>query len=205
MNKGIFVVGLTGGIASGKSLVADLFAKLDVPVVDADIIARGMVARDSVGLAAITATFGEHILDEERALDRAKMRQIIFTDPSKKLLLEEILHPLILEEADRRLQELSAVFAIFVVPLLVEKNLQDRVDRVLLVDSSERLQVERLTQRDNCSKKQARNILKNQAGREQRIRMADDIISNESDIGAVEQHVLLLYEKYRIMGCSKSR
>lgn len=205
MNSRIYVVGLTGGIASGKSLVADLFAKLDVPIVDSDVLARAMVQRGSPGLAAIVAAFGEQVLDRRRSLDRSMMRDLIFSDPKKKKLLEEILHPLIREEARNRLRKLTAAFAIYVIPLLIEKNLQDQVDRVLLVDTSEKLQLERLMKRDNCNEKQARQILRNQATRQERLEAADDIISNDSDIAAVSEQVLVLYEKYRIIGRSRNR
>jgi len=205
MRINTFVVGLTGGIATGKSLVSDLFSKLDVPVVDADIIAREVVARGTFGLAAIIASFGEQILDKKGKLDRANMRRLIFSDPAKKLLLEKILHPLIIEESAKQLKNQSAAFSVFVVPLLAEKNLQDQLDRVLLVDSSEELQIERLIQRDNCSEEQARNALDNQASRARRLAVADDIISNDSDIDSVFQQVKILYEKYRIMARSKNR
>lgn len=205
MKTRIFVVGLTGGIASGKSLVADLFASLNVPVIDADVIARSQVARGSLGLAAVAASFGKEILDKERGLNRAKMREIIFSNPVKKQLLEDILHPLIREEAITRLNSLTAVFALYVVPLLVDKNMQDQVDRVLLVDTSEQLQIERLMKRDDCDRKQACQIVKSQASREQRLSAADDVISNEGDRGDVRQQVMALYKKYRIMGSSKNR
>ena len=204
-NTRVFTTGLTGGIATGKTLVSDLFAALGVPVVDSDILAREMVAQGSVGLAAITAQFGEQILDHEGELDRAKMRQVIFSDQSKKLLLEEILHPLIMAQAQSRLECLAASYAIFVIPLLVEKKLQTRVDRVLLVDTSEIIQIQRLAERDNCSQKQARSILDNQASRQQRLDVADDVIDNESDIASVKQQVLVLHEKYKLMGRSKNR
>jgi len=204
-NSMVFTIGLTGGIASGKTLVSDLFASLDVPVIDSDVIAREMVARGSVGLAAITAHFGDEILDAGGELDRAKMRQVIFTDKSRKLQLEEILHPLIMRESTRRLASMTAPYVIYVVPLLIEKKMQHRVDRVLLVDTSEETQIQRLMERDNCSKKQAAGILDNQATRKQRLAAADDVIENESDIAAVKRQVHLLHEKYRIMGRSKSR
>ena len=201
----VFTIGLTGGIASGKTLVSDLFAALDVPVIDADVIARELVARGSVGLAAITAQFGLQVLDQNGELDRAKMRQVIFANESKKLLLEEILHPLIMTEAQKRLGRLAAPYAIYVIPLLVEKGLEARVDRVLLVDASEDMQVQRLVERDDCSQKQALGVLANQAARHQRLEAADDVIKNNSDIESVRQQVLLLHEKYRIMGRSKNR
>ena len=198
MSNNLFVVGLTGGIASGKTLVSNLFAALDVPVVDADVIARDIVAKGSAGLVAIRKQFGEQILDHNGALDRANLRQIIFTDISKKLILENILHPLIMAEALQRLEQLSAAYAIYVIPLLVEKKLQARVDRILLVDCRKSVQIERLMERDNCSRKQARNILKNQATRRQRLAAADDVITNENDIASVEQQVLILHKNYRV-------
>lgn len=205
MSNSTFVVGLTGGIASGKSLVSDLFAELDVPIVDADIIAHEVVARGSTGLAAVIATFGKQVLDKEGRLDRSIMRRLIFSDPEKKLVLEKILHPLIMEEAGNQLKNQSAAFTVFVIPLLAEKHLQDRVDRVLLVDSSEKLQIERLMQRDKCSEEQARSALDNQASRTQRLAVADDIISNDSDIDSVFQQVKILCKKYRVMARSKNR
>ena len=204
-NSKLFTVGLTGGIASGKTLVSDLFASLDVPVVDSDVIAREMVAMGSVGLAAITAHFGEQVLDTNGELDRAKMRQLIFSDQSRKLQLENILHPLIMTESKRRIERMVALYAIFVVPLLVDKNLQSTVDRVLLVDTSEDTQIKRLMARDSCSAIQAQSILNNQSSRTQRLKVADDVISNDTDTASVKDQVLVLHEKYRIMGRSKSR
>lgn len=205
MSGNIFVVGLTGGIASGKSLVSGLFAGLNVPVIDTDLIAREMVVAGSSGLASIRSRFGDGILDHEGNLDRAKMRRIIFSDPLRKLELEDILHPLILKEAAQRLEKLTGTYALLVIPLLVEKKLRDRVDRVLLVDTSESMQIERLVERDSYSEKQARNMLNNQSSRQQRLAVANDVVNNDVDIDNLRQQVLVLHKSYRIMGSSRAR
>jgi len=205
MSGNIFVVGLTGGIASGKSLVSGLFAGLNVPVIDTDLIAREMVVAGSSGLASIRLRFGDGILDHEGNLDRAKMRRIIFSDPLRKLELEDILHPLILKEAAQRLEKLTGTYALLVIPLLVEKKLRDRVDRVLLVDTSESMQIERLVERDSYSEAQARNMLNNQASRQQRLAVANDVVNNDVDIDNLRQQVLVLHKSYRIMGSSRAR
>ncbi len=205
MSGNIFVVGLTGGIASGKSLVSGLFAGLNVPVIDTDLIAREMVVAGSSGLASIRLRFGDGILDHEGNLDRAKMRRIIFSDPLRKLELEDILHPLILKEAAQRLEKLTGTYALLVIPLLVEKKLRDRVDRVLLVDTSESMQIERLVERDSYSEAQARNMLNNQSSRQQRLAVANDVVNNDVDIDNLRQQVLVLHKSYRIMGSSRAR
>nr|WP_086938437.1 dephospho-CoA kinase [Thaumasiovibrio occultus] len=175
-----FVVGLTGGIGSGKSTVADLFAEKGIELIDADIIARNVVALGSVGLSKVSEHFGHDVLLEDGSLNRAKLREHIFNTPSDKQWLENLLHPMIREEMLRRIQQAQSPYCLLVVPLLIENKLESLCDRVLVVDVSPETQIERTTQRDNVTMKQVQRILAAQARRETRLAKADDIIDNDA-------------------------
>lgn len=175
-------VGLTGGIASGKSLVAEEFAALGVPVVDTDVIAREVVEPGTEGLAAVVEAFGDDVLDADGNLDRARLRRLVFSDDAARRHLEAILHPRIRAIMDARLDacaEAGAAWALAVVPLLVETGQQDRFDRILVVDVPEDTQVTRVMARDGSSEADARAILARQAGRDERLRHADDVLLND--------------------------
>ena len=177
-------VGLTGGIASGKSRVAELFSARGVPVVDADVLAREVVAPGSDGLDAVVAAFGAEVLDHDGALNRARLRQHIFADDAARKRLEAILHPRIRERMDRALAahaEAGHPWALAVIPLLVETGQQGRFDRILVVDASEATQIARLAARDGATEGDARAILARQARRAERLRHADDVIANDAD------------------------
>lgn len=189
-------VGLTGGIASGKSTVARLFASLGVPVIDTDDLAREVVAAGSEGLAAVVARFGAGIVAADGSLDRRALRRIVFESESDRRDLEAITHPRIRALLQQRAQAAGGVYQIWVIPLLVEGKGRIRVDRVLLVDCPEALQIERVMQRDGSSREQAEAILAVQASRAARLSAADDVIVNDGDPARLEARVAELHQTY---------
>jgi len=189
-------VALTGGIASGKSTVADLFAALGVPVIDTDVIARQVVEPGQPALAEIAATFGPDVLDDDGRLDRRRMRERIFTDPDAKRRLEAILHPAIRAEMERQSMAAQGPYQVLVIPLLTEGGRRDHVDRVLLVDVPEELQIQRLMMRDGVSHEQAQASLNAQATRAQRLALADDVIRNTGRVDGLRTQVAELHGKY---------
>ncbi|WP_127957271.1 dephospho-CoA kinase [Serratia microhaemolytica] len=192
----VYIVALTGGIGSGKSTVAEAFAHLGVTVVDADVIARELVAPGTPALAAIAAHFGEQILLNDGSLNRLELRQRIFSAPAQRVWLEQLLHPLIAQQTESQLQAASSAYALWVVPLLVENRLQTKADRVLLVDVDQQTQLARTMARDGISQQQAMAILSAQATREQRLAVADDIIQNSSTVQALNSSVAALHRRY---------
>ena len=192
----VFRVALTGGIASGKSTVAALFAELGVPVIDSDVLARAVVRPGSDGLAAIEAAFGAAILSGDGTLDRAELRRRIFDNPKDKQTLEGILHPRIRAEMERRSAQAGGPYQVLEIPLLAETGQATRSDRVLVVDCEPRVQIERLMARDGSDERQAQRVLAQQATREQRLAIADDVLRNDDDIGALAPRVLQLHRKY---------
>ena len=191
-----FRVALTGGIASGKTTVANLFAELGVPLIDTDVIARQVVEPGQPALAAVVATFGPDVLDTDGRLDRRRMRERIFADPSAKQRLEAILHPAIRAEMERQSREASGASQVLVIPLLTEGKRRDHVDRVLLVDVPEELQIQRLMMRDGVTHEQAEASLNAQATRAERLAMADDVVRNTGCVEELRDQVLELHQKY---------
>lgn len=192
-----FVVALTGGIASGKTTVANLFHHhFAIDIVDADIIARQVVAIGTPGLEQITQHFGPAILNRDGSLNRAELRQRIFSQPEEKNWLEALLHPLIRLQMQTALQQTTSAYALLVVPLLVENHLESMADRVLVVDVDENTQIQRTMQRDNVAAEQAKNILAAQATRQQRLAIADDVIENNVNSEQLLLLVTKLHQKY---------
>ena len=190
-------VGLTGGIASGKSLVEREFAALGVPVVDADVLSRELTAPGAAGLEVLVASLGSDILSADGGLDRARLRQRLFADPELRLRVERLLHPLVLQGLKARLEAARGPYAVAVIPLLVEvPAARVLVDRVLLVDCSESLQLSRLMSRDRMDESSARSIMAAQATRAEHLRAADDILLNEGDTGTLREYVARLHEFY---------
>ncbi len=189
-------IGLTGGIASGKSTAAQRFVELGVPVIDADQIAREVVAPGEPGLAAVLARFGPEVLDSQGRLNRGALRARVFSDPLARRDLEALLHPLI----RARMQSLAAAalgpYVVLAIPLLIEGGGLDRVDRVLVVDTDEAAQVERLMARDAGTREQALAILATQATREQRLRAAHDVLPNTRGVRELRQAVDALHRSY---------
>jgi dephospho-CoA kinase len=191
-----FVVGLTGGIGSGKSSAADEFARLGVTVVDADVIAHELTGQGGAALAQIERIFGKDFL-ETNALNRKKMREHVFSNPAAKKKLEALLHPMIREESARRIAAAAGPYVVYVVPLLVEsKDYRARVNRVLVVDCPEELQISRVRARSALSESEVRAIIGTQVSREQRLAAADDVIDNSRGIDALRQRVSALHVKY---------
>ncbi|MFM2622291.1 dephospho-CoA kinase [Vibrio owensii] len=199
-----FVIGLTGGIASGKTTVANLFKQqFKIDIVDADIVAREVVEPGTPGLNAIVEHFGADIVHDDQTLDRAKLREKIFSNPEKKAWLNGLLHPMIREKMIEDLEQVTSDYALLVVPLLVENKLDSLCDRVLVVDVDPQTQISRTVKRDNVSEEQANAILASQASREQRLALADDVVKNNPDDPDLLLQITDLHEKYLAM-CKKN-
>jgi dephospho-CoA kinase len=198
-----FRVALTGGIASGKTTVANLFAELGVPLIDTDVIAREVVEPGQPALAAVVGAFGPDILDADGCLDRRRMRERIFSDPSAKQRLEAILHPAIRAEMERQSREAGGPYQVLVIPLLTEGKRRDHVDRVLLVDVPEELQIQRLMMRDGVTREQAQAALNAQATRAERLAMADDVVRNMGRVDELREQVAELHRKYLELAAAK--
>jgi dephospho-CoA kinase len=191
-----WVLGLTGGIGSGKSAVAEEFGRLGVHWVDADHAARWVVEPGRPALGLIAERFGETVLAADGGLDRAVLRDLVFRDPDQRKWLEQLLHPLIRQEVAEHLARASSPYAIMVSPLLVESGQYRQVDRVLVVDVPEALQLERAVRRDQSSETQIRAILEAQASREERLRHADDVLINDRDLAWLKSEVERLHNFY---------
>ncbi len=196
MKRRVFRVGLTGGIASGKSTVARLFEALGVPVIDTDVLAREVVAPGEPLLRQIAGRFGTGVLAADGSLDRAALRAIVFADATARTDLEQLTHPAIRARLEALSAMLGGPYQLLVIPLLVETGGRTPVDRVLVVDCSEALQIRRLQARDGATLEQARQILAAQVSREARLAMANDVILNEGDLGAVRDRVASLHATY---------
>jgi dephospho-CoA kinase len=193
------LIALTGGIASGKSAVADLFAKLGVPVLDTDRIARDVVEPGSPTLGQLVAEFGADMLDAQGRLDRSRMRELVFGDAQQRLKLEAIMHPAIREELARRSAAAGGDYQIHVIPLLVETGRAEIYDRVLVVDCPEEAQIARLMARDGASRAQAEGILAAQASRAERLNAAHDVIENTGTLADLERCVQILHRNYALL------
>jgi dephospho-CoA kinase len=189
-------IGLTGGIASGKSTVAQRFADLRVPVIDADVAARAVVAPGTPGLARVIERFGPGVLAENGELDRRALRDLIFSNPGARRDLESILHPLIRADMERSTDQAVGPYIVMAIPLLIEGGPSDRVDRILVVDVDEAVQLQRVMERDGCTSEQARAILASQVGRSARLAAADDVLQNAGTVTDLRQAVDLLHERY---------
>jgi len=191
-----YIVALTGGIASGKSTVTELFAARQIEIIDADLIAREVVEPGQPALATMKDHFGRHILRDDGQLDRRKLREIIFSNPQHKQWLNNLLHPLIQQRTQQSIAQCSGRWCLWVVPLLVENQLQHLAQRVIVVDSEEEKQIERVCQRDSISRSQALAIINSQATRQQRLAIADDVIDNNLSKSALAEKVSQLILTY---------
>ncbi len=189
-------IGLTGGIGSGKSTVAAYFTALGIPIIDADAVARTVVAPNQPALAAISAAFGADLIDEQGVLQRNRLREIVFENPLARKQLEAILHPLIRAEMVHQVTIATTPYVILMVPLLLESGFIDLVDRVLVVDVAEQTQLERTQRRDGLSPLQVTAVLAAQANRCQRLAAAHDVISNEGEVADLDYQVALLHQRY---------
>lgn len=189
-------IGLTGGIASGKSTVSELFAQHGVEVIDADQLAREVVAPGTPGLAAVVEAFGPGVLSESGVLDRQALRKLVFDDQKRREQLEHILHPRIRELMAQRAEAARSPYCILAIPLLVENDLMDQVDRVLVVDVDVSTQRERLKWRDGSTDKEIEGILSAQTGRAERLTHADDVIDNSGTLDDLSAQVARLHHYY---------
>ncbi|NUW68555.1 dephospho-CoA kinase [Vibrio coralliilyticus] len=192
-----FVVGLTGGIASGKTTVANLFqSQFGIEIVDADVVAREVVEPGSEGLKAIEERWGSDILLHDGTLNRAKLREVIFTNEEEKAWVNGLLHPMIREKMQADIAKVTSPYGLLVIPLMVENNLQSLADRVLVVDVDKQTQMQRTVERDGVPLEQAESILAAQASRTQRLAIADDVIKNNATNQELLPQITELHQKY---------
>src|ERR1700752_4060182 len=196
MSSRPYRVGLTGGIASGKSTAAKFFGALGVPIIDTDQLARDVVEPGQPPLERLVERFGPSILTEDAHLDRPALRAIVFADPKARADLEALTHPAIGAAVEARSAEAGGTYQILVIPLLVEKNLGSQLDRVLVIDCDEELQIRRVQARDGSTVEQARAILNAQASRQARLKTAHDIIKNDGDMSTLRDQVAPLHARY---------
>ncbi|MDJ0039335.1 dephospho-CoA kinase [Pantoea allii] len=203
MRDSPYTVALTGGIGSGKSTIAEYFAASGVDIIDADVIAREVVEPGTPALQAIIARYGDAIVNEQGALHRSRLRDIIFATPDEKRWLDALLHPLINARTQQLKAQAVSPYVLWVVPLLVENQLQRQAERVLVVDTDEETQLKRTLQRDNVSLDQAKRILAAQATRQQRLACADDIIDNSGAPENALPQVAQLHQLYLKLAAAK--
>ncbi len=189
-------IGLTGGIGSGKSTVTQIFSELKAPIIDADIIAHELVGPGKPALKAIVDHFGQQILTNQNALNRKKLKEIIFSNPEQKKQLEQILHPLVFAEMESQIKQLSGPYCILSIPLLLETQMEDFVDRILVIDCPVEFQLERVKNRDQLSEDRIKAIIASQATKEQRLQAAEDVIDNSTDAQALAEQVKKLHNLY---------
>mgnify|MGYP006142207955 FL=1 len=198
-----YVVGLTGGIGSGKSAAAEMFRAWGVEVIDADALAREVVEPGQPALGDIAAHFGSELLTAEGYLDRAALRKVVFSNPEQKSWLENLLHPLIAELLQRRLNATKSPYAILESPLLLETEQYKLVDRVIVIDVNEEIQIDRSVRRDGSDETVIRSIIASQVDRAKRIQHADDLVSNEEGLEQLREKVEALHSKYLGMVAEK--
>ena len=190
------IIGLTGGIGSGKSAAGNQFSKLGITVIDADLVAKEAASKNSKAYKNIVDHFGNDILDDFENIDRKKLRDIIFSKPSQKEILESFLHPVIKENITNQILSSKSDYTIIMVPLIFETNSMNQYQRILVVDCDEELQISRATKRDNSNKEDIQKILNSQASREERLSIADEVILNNSSIEFLKQEVLKVHKIY---------
>ncbi len=190
------IIGLTGGIGSGKTAVCKLFAKFDIDIIDADIVAREIVEPNTPCYLAIVNNFGKGILKQDKSLDRSKLRQLIFNNDEHRAWLNTLLHPKIRQEMLEQCQQATSPYVILCLPLLFENNLENLVNRILTIDCSESLQLERASHRDSNSQETIKKIMASQVSRETRLSSSDDIIENNSNIEELALKVEKLNQFY---------
>lgn len=192
----MLIVGLTGGIGSGKSTVADLFAEKGINVIDADVAARELTHPDQPAFQKIIKHFGSNVLNKDGSLNRAYLRNIIFSDQKQRVWLERLLHPLIRQHMEEKLSHITSPYCIAVVPLLLEVESYSFINRILVIDTPESLQVKRVMARDHMSEDELEAILDRQASREQRRLKAHDVINNEGSLAELRKQVDVLHQQY---------
>ncbi|HEC17679.1 MAG TPA: dephospho-CoA kinase [Sedimenticola sp.] len=199
----MLIIGLTGGIGSGKTTVCKLFSDLGVPIIDADLAAREVVEPGRPGLDRIVRHFGPEVLTPDGALDRAKLRERVFSDETARKELERILHPLIRARMNDQLARLQAPYVILAIPLLLEAGQRDQVDRVLVIDAGESQQIARACRRDGQDEARVRAILKAQCSRKDRLAAADDVIYNTGGLEELKPQVVQMHNHYLRLAAGK--
>ena len=195
-NKKSARIALTGGIASGKSLVSNFFRELKISVIDTDIISREILHSNKSILCEIRNSFGNHIFSEQGGLKRKELRKIIFENRKKRLLLESIMHPEIRKETLKRIQMEEGIYHIIVIPLLYNSPMKKNIDRIIVVDCTDAIQLQRLLKRDSETISQAKHIISSQASRQDLLKIADDLIQNNQSKQATKSQVIKLHQKY---------
>ena len=191
-----YTIALTGGIASGKTLVSSEFSRLGVPIIDTDVIAHEIVEPGQPALVEIESTFGPDMIGTDGRLKRPELRALIFSDPDQRSKLEAILHPRIRQEVANAITRLSSDYCVLVIPLLLERGDYPNLDRVLVIDVTPDIQIQRLMNRDHCTQEQAQQALASQATREQRLNIADDVLDNSGSPEDIGQAVAELHRAY---------
>ena len=189
------IVGLTGGIGSGKSVAGDFFIELGIDVIDADHVSKNILDDNESAKKLFLEHFGEKFIDKNNNVDRALLRDEIFKNEDKKEALESIIHPLVREEIFNFIENSNSVYKIIMVPLIYETNSQDFYDKIVVVDCNEENQIIRASKRDNKSKNDIINIMKNQASRDERMSIADEIIKNDSSLDDLKKQVIKVHQK----------
>ncbi len=187
---------LTGGIASGKTRVSDAFAEMGACVIDADVVAREVVAKGTPGLSQLVSAFGSQVLNQEGALDRQRLKKEVFNDPVKLAKLNAIVHPLVIENMQAQSAQNSLPIEVFVIPLFDGSPAQGAFDRVLVVDVSEKIQLSRVMKRDSLNEKLAQAIMAAQLSRQQRLALADDVLVNDSSLEKLDHNIQLMFACY---------
>jgi len=192
----MLTIGLTGGIGCGKSTVAQYFRELGITVIDADAIARELVVPNTDAYTAIFHHFGSDILTKDNQINRKKLREIIFADAEQRAWLENLLHPLILAEINQRKKNANSPYCILMIPLLLEKNVYHDIDRILVIDADEELQIKRVKQRDQLTAEQIQAVLAAQIPRQERLKLADDVVQNNGNLVNLEKQITTLHQRY---------
>jgi dephospho-CoA kinase len=200
--KPLLKIGLTGGIGCGKTTVSELFAELNAPVIDADNIAHELVQPGQEALDEIAQTFGKGILDQNGSLNRARLREIVFSEPGQKLMLEAILHPRVFATIQEKMLHIDTPYCILSIPLLFETKKADFVDRILVVDCPVELQIMRVKQRDHITNERIQSIIDSQVTRDYRLRNADDVIDNTLTPSELAERVKKLHNFYLSISAS---
>lgn len=190
------IIGLTGGIGSGKSLAAGMFTDLDIDVIDADLLAKNALNKNSIGYKQFLEKFGNSFLNEASEINRLKLRNFIFSDNKKKSELEEIIHPIVAEEISKFIDSSQSPYSIIMVPLIYETRTMDFYEKIIVIDCDIDTQIERATIRDDQKKEEILAIIESQASRDERNSIADDIILNNSSIENLRAQVEALHKKY---------
>ena len=197
----MLTIGLTGGIASGKTTVSNLFSNLDVPIIDTDLISRQLLELDQPGYQMVVAHFSDTLLNKDQQIDRRKLRRIVFNDEAEKHWLEAALHPIIYQQTQQQIEQHSdAVYVIVVIPLLFETDFETLVNRILVIDCRAETQIERLIARDSIELNLAQQMLAQQWDNEARLKRADDVIHNDDELNVdLELQVANLHQKYLLL------